>query len=226
MTTAVRLAQIVALLAAAVMCAAGVGFLRALERETEVRIEITRQVPVILHREVELIRADIGKHLTAARRDAREELAATREMIDGRLESITVTADNRLAAIQSDLVPMAASVAQETTLAIREYRRVPEEIGRRLEPWTDCTGNGNCWQSQITATLGATRATMGAVAKAAPGISAAMDRSASSTEKATSATAEAMKNIAEVSRPLPRWVRVPLQILGPTTPIWLPFTIK
>jgi hypothetical protein len=215
MTTVTDIARLAALMCAAALCMSGVRLLDALEAETRTREAVTRELPRVLHREAELIR-----------RDLQGELEATRATLDGRLASIESTADARLASIQSEVVPLAAGVAADASNAVREYQRIPAVIGARLDHWTNCVGNGNCWQSQVTATLGATRATMGAVAKAAPGIAGAMDRSAASTEKATSATADAMRNIAEVSRPLPRWVRVPLQILGPTTPIWLPFTIR
>lgn len=230
MSHAVNIARIAALLAAVAVGVAAARLLTALESETRARESVTRQLPEILHAEADLMRRDVVAQIAAVRGDIRAEVSATRQSLETLL-------DTHAARIESEAVAEMRQTRRELLAETRPavsgavdlmaaYQAVPATVGARLEPWTECRGNGACWQSQITATLGATRATMGAVAKAAPGIAAAMDRSANSTEKATGATADAMRNIAEISRPLPRWVRVPLQILGPTTPLWLPFTMR
>lgn len=75
---------------------------------------------------------------------------------------------------------------------IEEYRRLPSIVGARLDPWTDCRGNGACWQAQATALLGATRATAGetsrtmrTIREATPGIVANVDRTADNVVRMT-----------------------------------------
>lgn len=237
MSTAVNIARIAALLAAVTVGVFAARLLAALESEARARESVTRQLPAILHAEADLIRRDLSWQITALRGDIRAEVSDTRSALFGRADGLQALIDTHAARIEAEAVAEIRQTRRELLAEARPavagavdlmaaYQAVPGVVGGRIDRWTQCTGNGNCWQSQITATLGATRATMGAVAKAAPGIAASMDRSADATARATSATADAMRNIAEVSRPLPRWVRVPLQILGPTTPMWLPFTVR
>jgi len=164
-------------------------------------------------------RKDIAVSLSHAGRAVSAQLDGLAVLIDSRAESIQLAAVSEIQATRAELLP----ARDELIAMIAEYRAIPAAVGERFEPWTTCRGNGNCWQAQVTATLGAARTTLGAAAKAAPAVSASAERSAIATEAATAATAKAMTNIAELSKPIPRWLRIPLQLLGPTMPIWGPF---
>ena len=86
----------------------------------------------------------------------------------------------------------AASVATTSNAAIDEYRRIPSAIGQRLDAWTDCAGNGACWQAQATALLGASRVTAGetsrtmrAIREATPQIVANVDTTTANVARLT-----------------------------------------
>ena len=128
----------------------------------------------------------VRSELSESRRMVKDELSLTRVMLDRRTELIQkmlgseagasrelVEAESRLwrgelTAIRSDSmrqVDVAVSKFNETNDSVMalldEYRRIPLAVGQRLDSWTDCRGNGACWQSQATALLGASRVTVG-----------------------------------------------------------------
>ena len=102
----------------------------------------------------------------------------------------------------NNLVNETTGLIKDTRVAVREvdgtvleWRGIPGKYLAKLDPWIDCRGNGNCWQAQVTATLGATRHTMGQLAKAAPEVSNSAVRTAAAVEK----TAE------NTTKLTPRW---------------------
>lgn len=172
--------------------------------------------------EIRAARADVRAEVRATRREALHRIDSLERLVDAHAGRIEGAAVAEIQSSRVELLDALRPVTGEAVNLMAVYRELPASVGARLDPWTDCTGNGACWQAQFTATLGATRATLGQVARTAPAIAASMERSSASTEKATAATAAAMTNLAEISRPLPRWLRVPLQIMGPTAPLWVP----
>lgn len=201
-------------------------------------LEATRGVvllaPVVLEGEMIRARADLVAEIRAARADLKGEVGAARRDVFRRVDSLARLVDEHagriegaavaeIRATRTEVLDTVRPVAGEAQDLMAAYRRFPAVVGARLDPWTDCRGNGACWQAQFTAVLGASRATLGQVARSAPSIATSFERSAASTERATAATAAAMGNLAEISRPLPRWLRLPLQIMGPTAPLWVPF---
>lgn len=173
--------------------------------------------------EVRALRTDLKGEVGAARRDVFRRVDVLERLVNdhaGRIEGVAVA---EIQATRAEVLDTVRPVAGEAQDLMAAYREVPAAVGARLDPWTQCAGNGACWQAQFTAVLGASRATLGQVARSAPSIAASMERSAVSTEQATAATAAAMNNLAELSRPIPRWLRVPLQVMGPTAPLWVPF---
>lgn len=186
-------------------------------------------VPAVIDRhaealmgEVRAARADVRGEVRATRREALQRVDSLERLLDSHAERIEGAAVTEIQTTRAEVLGALYPVTGEAQALMATYRAIPATVGQRIDPWTDCHGNGACWQAQFTATLGATRATLGQVARTAPAIAASMERSSASTEKATAATAAAMTNLAEISRPLPRWLRVPLQIMGPTAPLWVP----
>lgn len=195
------------------------------------------QLPAIVQEEAAATREMIQMEIAAARNDMGEELALLRLEVARRGASIERLVDSHALRIEDAvlveiahtrraLLAEARPVLHGATSLMAAYEAIPGTVGARLDPWTTCTGNGACWQAQATAALGATRATLGSIARSAPAIAASVERSAEASERATDATAKAMRNLEELSRPLPRWLRVPLQILGPTAPVYLPFLVR
>lgn len=237
MTAALNIARLAALLAAIAVGVAAARLLVALESETRARETVTRQLPAILHAEADLIRRDVSGQITALRGDIRAEVSDTRSDLFRRADGLQALLNTHAERIEADTVTEIRQTRRELLAEARPavagavgllatYQALPSVVGARLDPWTECRGNGACWQAQITASLGATRSALGQVARSAPSVAASIERSAAASEKATTATAAAMGNIAEVTKPLPRYLRIPLQIMGPTAPLWLPFTVR
>lgn len=195
------------------------------------------QMPAIAKSEAAATREMLQAEIAAARVDVREQVALLRLEVAHRAASVERMVDAHALRIEDGvfveiahtrraLLNETRPVVDGATSLLETYESIPGAVGKRIGPWVNCTGNGACWQAQATGALGATRATLGAIARSAPAITESIERSAEASERATNATAKAMRNLEELSRPLPRWLRVPLQILGPTAPLYLPFVAR
>lgn len=182
-------------------------------------LEEMRYARVDLIRQIDAARGRLIAEIATARRDSTS-------LIDKHAAELTARADSQITELRGDIVRGTTPVLRSTVGLLDTYQAIPGEVRQDLRPWLDCRGNGSCWPAQITATIGATRATLGQVARSAPKVATSLERSAEASERATDATARAMGNVAELTRPMPRWVRYPLQILGPTSPIWVPLIFK
>lgn len=198
---------------------------------------VARVLPSVVVRQGDEAREALRAEVAALRVDLRGEVRATRSDVLRRVDGLELLVDDHATRLEmiasSEIQQTRRELFSELRPAVGEavdlmatYRAVPARVGERLEPWTNCNGNGACWQAQFTAALGATRSAIGQVAQSAPRVAASVERSAVASERATAATAAAMSNIAEVTKPLPRYIRIPLQIMGPTAPLWLPFTVR
>lgn len=130
----------------------------------------------------------IDRNARAATSQLASESQAWREQTAQAIENNVTAAFIRLDRIEAQ----AASVAATANAAIDEYRRIPAEIGQRLDVWTDCAGNGACWQAQATALLGASRVTAGetsrtmrAIREATPQIVANVDATTANVARLT-----------------------------------------
>lgn len=227
----------VCLVALLVLLCVGVWAVFETARTVQVIGSMVRTMPELLDRHAERAVAAAVGELRATRMELKGEVGETRREVLRRVDAIEGLVDahairiedsavGEIRAARADVMQAVRPVAGEAEDLIATYRRLPADVGARLGPWTDCKGNGACWQAQITAALGATRSAIGQVAMSAPRVAASVERSAAASEKATVATAAAMTNIAEVTKPLPRYLRIPLQIMGPTAPLWLPFAVR
>lgn len=130
----------------------------------------------------------LDAHAKSATSQLTGESRAWREQTTHIIESSVAGAFARLDRIEAQ----AASVATTANTAIDEYRRIPAAIGQRLDAWTDCAGNGACWQAQATALLGASRVTAGetsrtmrAIREATPQIVANVDTTTANVARLT-----------------------------------------
>ena len=130
----------------------------------------------------------IDAHAKSATSQFAGESQAWRQQTAQTIEKSMVDAFARLDRIEAQ----AASVATTANAAIDEYRRIPVAIGQRLDVWTDCAGNGACWQAQATALLGASRVTAGetsrtmrAIREATPQIVANVDTTTANVARLT-----------------------------------------
>ena len=105
----------------------------------------------------------------AVDRAARRSEAALRAESGAWRAAARAAADDAVARLDARAAAAVGAVEGPSLAAaalIEEYRRLPAIVGERLDPWTDCRGNGACWQAQATALLGATRATAGETSRA------------------------------------------------------------
>lgn len=130
----------------------------------------------------------IDRNARAATSQLASESQAWREQTAQTIQNNVTAAFIRLDRIEAQ----AASVATTANAVIEEYRRIPAAIGQRLDPWTDCAGNGACWQAQATALLGASRVTAGetsrtmrAIREATPQIVANVDATTANVARLT-----------------------------------------
>jgi hypothetical protein len=159
------------------------------------------------------------------------EIRATRGTLDHRLDDAIAKLDTRLGTItdaaSDELRTTGAELRRTGTaarIAIDRYAAIPGVVGERLDPWTDCRGNGACWQAQATAALGGLRATLGESARTArtirevsPQIAVSLQRSADATAKSTEQTSLLIADARTYFRPLPK----PLQSAKVQVPAWI-----
>jgi hypothetical protein len=161
---------------AVVVGAKAVSLLDALQAETHAREQMWLLLPdrldTAIQREGNATRATLAKsvdqlgaraerQLSAARVDVREIAGDLAGTLDNRSASIEDAAVAEIRQTRAEIVQRIDPPIQALTAAVNEYGRVPREVGERLEPWTNCHGNGACWQAQATAMLGAGRVTLG-----------------------------------------------------------------
>lgn len=155
-----------------------------------------------------------------------EELQETRDFTGEQISALTKTADKRLQAIQNDtrvlgytalnlssqsldkfnqtlnnqLTDTNKSIAQLTNA----YATLPEIVGKRLDPYTDCDKNVLCWQGQISDTLFAVRTTSRDVSKTMTVFSKTNDMFNNEFPKITKNTEEITANINSISANIKR----------------------
>jgi hypothetical protein len=137
-------------------------------------------------------RAMIERQIAAGRKDAKGESGHWREASIEELRQMRKEVIQLSNTQLSELIATLDSPADALTKTLEEYAKVPAVIGSRLDPWTDCKGNGACWQAQTTALLGASRVTSGEVSKtmrtvrmATPSVLANIDKTTANVERMT-----------------------------------------
>jgi hypothetical protein len=166
-----------------------------------------------------------------ARLDARLADAIARS--DARLSDAIERADIRL----SDATArMDARLADATTLldarvgeAIDRADRRVADAASRLDFWTNCEQNGLCWQGMVTDVLTASRRAALTIDRAVPEMVAASQATARSMDATAAASAETARNLAEITRPGPRWLRylgMGLSVAAPASQVAVPFVLR
>ncbi len=166
-------------------------------------VSLPGAVDLAMSREAAELRADLGAESRAWRNLVAAQAESSRralliESAQWRRESLSEFAMARsdLTAVfdrrSGEFVRTTQAPAVAATALLEEYRRLPAAVGSRLDPWTDCAGNGACWQAQWTALLGASRVTAGetsrtmrAVREATPAIVANVDQTTANVARIT-----------------------------------------
>ena len=225
MRTALYLSAVVALLAIA--AAAGMVTWQAYylparigagldAQTTATRAELSGQITATrreLLAEVAATRSDLRKELAATRLDATTTIREFRTMADARLGDTLTRADTALATVEgirSDLKPIMGGATTLLASATATSDQIRVDVAKTT-PF-------------VIGTIAATKITMGQTAVAMNTFNAAWpellkksDQMVANSNRTTTATAEVMHNFAVATHPLPRWLRVGLQIGVPAT---------
>lgn len=180
---------------------------------------IPAAMEAIADRQSTALRADLGAESAAWRRMIESQAAAARgaaviESEQWRSQSLAEIGEARKEALllldrrAEEILAKADAPAAAAIALLEEYRRVPAIIGSRLDPWTECRGNGACWQAQWTALLGASRSTAGETSRtmrtlreATPAIVANLDQTTANVARITRPDSLAIK-ILKIAAPI------------------------
>lgn len=170
-------------------------------------------------------------------------LASIEERADRRLAGGLLAADARLASIEHradarllDALAEVRALRVEAQAAISEVRGLVVDVHQshaaaaaRLDYWTDCERNGLCWQGAVTDTLLAARRAALAVDRGVPQMVAAAEASAAGVQRTAEASAATAANLAQLTKPGPRWLRylgLGLGVAAPAAQVSLPFALR
>ncbi len=170
-----------------------------------------------IDRQLNGLRADFVGQVGSLRSDTFTRVDRTLEVADARIGQSLELLDSRsadtlksISSLQADLQPSFRNIANLTGHADEAaavlFRRdaLPAQL-------LGLTGAAKI-------TLGETAQTMRTIQAAAPELLAGASRLVDNSDQTTAATAVAMKNLAEATKPLPKWLRYPLAITGAMAP--------
>jgi hypothetical protein len=112
-----------------------------------------------------------------------------------------------LAQSRRELVHLATPPLQSVTKVMDGMEESRVKLAQNLSPWTDCRGNGACWQAQTTALLGAARVTAGETSRTMREVRIATPKIAGNVESATA-------NVAKLTQPESLGMRV-IKMIAP-----------
>lgn len=174
------------------------------------------------------LEAKLDSQLTALRGDLRATSKDFLQVADKHAGVAIGRADARMGETVAVLDATTAEITKPLVETLATYQRIPAVVGERLDPWTNCVGNGACWQAQFTASLGSARYTMGQVARAAPSITESVKLSTLAAQQTAQSAAITAQNAAQITKPGPRWLRylgMGLSVAVPASQIAVPFVI-
>lgn len=147
--------------------------------------------------EIKSTRREMSARVDALGGRAVQEIRITREMADARLGQ----ALEELARSRRELVQVVGPPAQSLTKTLDGMDESRRQLVQTLDPWTDCRGNGACWQAQFTALLGASRVTAGETSRTMREVRIATPKIAANVEATTG-------NVARLTKPESLGMRV------------------
>lgn len=166
---------------------------------------------------VDLALAEVGE----LRRTADRRLASIERNSSNRLDQAIQAGDRRIGGMEAQL----ARLVDEAMPTLRNVASTSAALDQVARENLYCRGNGNCWPAGVTAALGGAKVFLGEGAQAARRFDQALprfldtwDQVGQNSMKASDATAHTMQNLDKATRPLPRWVRIPLGITGAIAP--------
>ncbi|MBN9658619.1 MAG: hypothetical protein J0H49_10610 [Acidobacteria bacterium] len=187
--------------------------------------DIVDQAPMIVqtavHAEVALLRADtraeiaetrkaLDHQLTAIRVDGNRQMDLTRAAAVNQLDQLQARVDGQLGQANESIAKV-AGLRDDIQPVIHDVNTLAGPIGRNTL--------GLIAAAKVTA--GETAKMSRQIQMATPELIASSKRIADNSDRTTASTAGAMRNVQEFTRPLPRWIRLPLQLVTPSVPLVL-----
>lgn len=162
-------------------------------------------------------------------RRADQRIAEAVNRADARIGETLVRTDARLADVLAEVRVLRAE-AQRT---LAEVRGIVEDARPGVQAWSTMSphlaANALGAVAALKATAGQAAQTMREIERASPDIVAAIEASASASQQAAQSAAQTGQNLAEITRPGPRWLRylgLGLSVAAPAAQVALPFAIQ
>ncbi len=188
---------------------------------------VIEQAPLIaqtsLHAEMSYLRADLKQEIRATRTDLLIEVGNWREVTSAQIDQLRKETVHEVSLTRQSLDNQLtkANDSVEYIAGLRTDLQPTIQTVNELSP------------SMMRNTLGllaATKVTMGETAQAAKKIDAALpefleaaQKSADNSTKTTEATVKTMNNVERLTRPIPRYVSIPLSIGAKVSQIMVPW---
>ena len=177
------------------------------------------QIPVVIQRQSQLLRRDAVNQIRESREDILKEVDKTARLLDRRVASIERKADDHLAETRLMLgakldsaIAVADRQLSQANSSIQEVAMIRQDLQPTIEEINNLSGpmlrNGLGLVAALKVTAGETAQTMKHVRLATPEMIAALQESAKSSQAATGYIAQTASNLAVLTKPTPRWVRI------------------
>lgn len=197
--------------------------------------EVVSRLPQEINGAILETRAQVLGQLADLEHDTLKHLTALEAKADGRLGSIQADVTQQLARTVDTANAQLTGTLGRVDAALAEVHQLRSDVGPILAHATNITAHADeattilfrrdALPAQILGVLGATKVTMGETAqtmrdiqRAAPQMIGGVDRIVANSDRTSAASAKLMSNLAEASKPLPRWLRWPLAITGAVAP--------
>jgi chromosome segregation ATPase len=210
-------------LAAGLACWEVRTFLRVTPRWIRAELQVTREALLhelrqsraeLLNRADRIERRTVGQ-LEQARADLMRESAAYRADGNRHLDRWAEMAAAELRQVTGSLDRLASA-----------YAALPADFKYATAQIWDCQHNPDCLENRYVSLSRALERASREVELAAPRVAASLEQTAANSRQTTAHSAQFMRNLAESFKPLPRWVRIPLQIAAPAAQVALPFAVR
>jgi hypothetical protein len=198
-------------------------FLRVTPRWVRAELQITREALLhelrqsraeLLHRADRLERRAVGQ-IAQARAEVVRESALYRADANRHLDRWTEVAAGELRQMTASLDRLASA-----------YAALPGDFKYATAQIWDCQSNPDCLENRYVSMSRAVERASREVERAAPRVAASLEQTAANSRQTTAHSAAFLRNLAESFKPLPRWVRIPLQIAAPAAQVALPFAVR
>jgi hypothetical protein len=185
-------------------------------REEIIRSRVALAAEVRATRSELIVRADRIGHSADSRMDAiHREVAMLRESGTSELRALSN-------ATSAELRATGASVRRLTD----SYAALPGDFKHATSQIWDCEANPDCLENRYVTLGRAVEGASRAVEQSAPLIASSVERAAANSDRATAESAVLMKNLAGAFKPLPWWLRLPLQVAVPAAQLATPLVIR